>query len=338
MYNESSSRAAAALGRLGAKERRLVARPVTKHAVDQNIANDKEAHLRVVANDIRIKARLSDRSSGKVSTDPRSDSIADRDIFLAIQRSVAAGASVRFTSTKTPLVTHLHSPMHQANWTQMEKADRREKKKHLTYDTWIKTFWLPHPDHSGDMLKALSWGCAMPSSSRALTLHLGPEVIEAAHKDQAGFVRHIHRRMARELKKAFVSIEGAEVPEFFFCVEDTDVGTAHAHGAIFYDETIPGITEVVRGALKRAGGDSRQKASGRQLDMRRLETAPRWVNYLAKWQLGSSLHHNGKSFAATHGIRRLGRAWYIKARSGAVVLDPQKSWSDFGLTPLTEAP
>jgi hypothetical protein len=185
------------------------------------------------------------------------------------------------------------------------------------------------------MLKALSWGCSMSGpGARSLTLHLGDEVIVAAKADPLGFVRHMQMRMARELKRAFRSVDGTVLPEYFFTVEDTDLGRPHVHGGIQLPTEDRAYRDVVREALKKAGGESHYTETGRQLHMPELETPARWVNYLSKWVLGSAVRHDGGKFAATNGIRRQGRAWYVKARSGEVVLDPKSSWSDFGFVDL----
>lgn len=304
---------------------------------DQVLANEKEAWLRVFANDLRVKAKLKTRLSGKIFEPPRRDPLADRDIVKHIQRSIQAGATVRFSGREGPLVWRIPTPMHQANWNVIDAENRKAKKKLKPADSWIKTMWLPHPDHTGDMLKALSWGCSMSGpAARSLTLHLGDEVIMVARADPVGFVRHMQIRMAKELKRAFRSVDGAVLPEYFFTVEDTDLGRPHIHGAIQLPNEDRAYLDVVREALKKAGGKSHHKETGRQLHMPELETPARWVNYLSKWVLGSAVRHDGGKFAATNGIRRQGRAWYVKARAGEVVMDPKSSWSDFGFVDVLE--
>lgn len=304
-------------------------------SLDKIVANEKERGLRAAANVVRVEAKLRARTSGKMFQPPRRDAVADRDIVEHIQRSIEAGATVRFGSRAGPLVRRLHTPMHQANWKVLRAEDRKTRKKLKPTDSWLKTMWLPHPDHTGDMLKALSWGCSMSGvGARSLTLHLGDEVIEAAMADPLGFVRHMQMRMARELKRAFRSVEGAVLPEYFFTVEDTDLGRPHMHGGIQLPNEDRAYLRLVREALKKAGGNSHHRETGRQLHMPELETPARWVNYLSKWVLGSAVRHDGGHFAATNGIRRQGRAWYVKARSGEVVLDPKSSWSDFGFVDL----
>ena len=307
-------------------------------SLDKIVANEKEFGLRAAANVVRVEAKLRARTSGKMFQPPRRDPLADRDIVEHIQRSIEAGATVRFGSRAGPLVRRLPTPMHQANWKVLTAEDRKTKKKLKPTDSWFKTMWLPHPDHTGDRLKALSRGCSMSGvGARSLTLHLGDEVVEAAKADPLGFVRHMQMRMARELKRAFRSVEGAVLPEYFFTVEDTDLGRPHLHGGIQLPNEDRAYLGLVREALKKAGGNSHYRGTGRQLHMPELETPARWVNYLSKWVLGSAVRHDGGHFAATNGIRRQGRAWYVKARAGEVVLDPKSSWSDFGFVDLLEA-
>ena len=301
--------------------------------IDTAIANEKERGLRVLENDLRMKARVAAASSGKVFATPRNDPLADRDIVLEIQASLKAGASVRITGSTAAGVIRRKAPIHGKEWKKIRAQDRKDYKLHPGLSTWIKTFWVPHWDHTGDALKGVAWAAAMfEAKAMALTLRLGPEVISAARSSPHGFAVHMRRRLAREMKRVATEI-GCAVPEFFFIVEDTDMGEVHLHGAIMIPDD-PVVCKRVRKGLAVAGGKWPSAASGRQVDTPELETAQRWINYIQKWRLGSAVRLQGKTFAATNGIRSMGRDWYQNARTTGLVLRADRSWSDFGLTSL----
>ena len=301
--------------------------------IDTAIANEKEQGLRVLENHLRMKEKLAAASSGKVYAPARNDPLADRDIVLEIQASLKAGASVRLTGSTAARVIRRRVPIHVNEWKKFKAQDRKDNRLHRDLRTWIKTFWVPHWDHTGDALKGVAWAAAMfETKARSLTLRLGPEVISAARASPHGFAVHMRRRLAREMKRVATEI-GCAVPEFFFIVEDTDMGEVPLHGAIMIPDD-PVVYKRVRKGLAAAGGDWSSAASGRQVDTPELETAQRWINYIQKWRLGSAVRLQGKTFAATNGIRSMGRDWYQNARTTGLVFRADKSWSDFGLTPL----
>ena len=297
------------------------------------IANAKERALQVNENDARIKAKLAASVSGNVHAAPRRDALADRDIFQEIQGSLKAGATVRLTGRMGCGVIRRKVPVHFQDRKKILAQDRKEKRTHQTSDTWIKTMWIPLWDHTGDMLKALAWGVVtMERGGRALTLRLGPEVIAAASDDPKGFVHHVRRRIAHQMTKVSTT-HGIERPEFFFIIEDSDLTEVHLHGAILCPDD-PRVLKSVRDGLRKAGGQWRGGGSARQLDMPKLETPLRWVNYIGKWRLGSALRLDGKTFAATQGLRAEAKHWYGQARTGHQLLKPGSSWSDFGTIAL----
>jgi hypothetical protein len=305
--------------------------------IDTAIANEKEQGLRVRENDARMKAKLAASASEKVFIPPRRDALADRDIFLEIQASLQAGASIRLTGTMAAGVIRRRTPIHVNEWKKIKAQDMKDNRLHRQLETWIKTMWVPHWDHTGDSLKSLAWGGAMfKAKGRALTLRLGPEVIRAAGADRQGFAVHMRRRLTRKLKRASEKA-GCSIPEFFFIVEDTDVTEVHLHGAILIPDD-PAVYKLIRQALAEAGGEWPRARSGRQVDTPELETPLRWINYIHKWRLGSALRLQGNTFAATNGIRSLGRAWYQNARATGIVLSADRNWSDFGFVPLCAGP
>jgi hypothetical protein len=302
--------------------------------LDMDIAKERERSLEVAQNDARVKDRLRASSSGKVHRSSRNDELQDRDIFHEIRDSLALGASIKLAARQGGGVIKRKTPIHQRDWQRIKAADRKERKAHKTQDTWIKTMWVPNWTHTGDQLKGLAWAIAMhEQGARTLNLNLGPEVIEAARRHRQGFAVYMRRRLTSHLKVAAARL-GLPVPEFFFTVEDSDLGHPHLHGAILLptDKVAYG---AFRAALRAAGGDWRGGGSARQLDTRELDTPVRWIAYISKWRLGSALKIQGNAFAATNGVRSMARDWYQTARTTGQVLRPGESYQDTGVIKLT---
>lgn len=301
--------------------------------LDQEVANEREKDFRVRQDDARLKAKLRGNLSGKVSTDLRRDPIADRDIFEEIQYSLKVGASIRLVARMGAGVIRREGPVHQSTWKKIKAQIRKEKSKHATSDQWVRTMWVPHWDHTGNHLKGMACAAALfERRGRALTLRLGPEVIDAGRSSPVGFAAYMRRKIAKALRAAAEGL-GIETPEFFFVVEDTDLTEVHLHGAMLMPEDERAI-RIVRAALVRAGGRWGGQSSGRQLDTPELETPVRWFAYINKWQLGSALHTQGRTFAATNGVRSMARAWYQDARSSGLKMRADTFWSDHGSIPL----
>lgn len=302
-------------------------------ALDQAVANDREKDHRVRQNDARLKGKLRASASGKVPTDPRRDPLADRDIFQEIQYSIRAGASIRLCWRMGPGVIRREGPIHLKQFKKIEAEIRKDKKQYRLAEHWVKTMWVPHWDHTGDHLKGMACAAALfERQGRAMTLRLGPEVIDAGRTSPIGFAAYMRRRIAKALKAVAEDL-GIETPEFFFVIEDTDLTEVHLHGAILIPNDERSV-RAIRAALIKAGGKWRGQSSGRQLDTPELETPLRWFGYINKWQLGSALRVQGRTFAATNGVRAMARTWYQSARSSGLTMRADAFWHDFGSIPL----
>lgn len=297
---------------------------------DMRFAKERERALEVRQNDGRIKEKLRAAASGKVHRESRNDELRDRDIFQEIRDSLRAGASVRLAARTGRGVITRKVPLHVSDWKMIKAEDRKEKKRHPDHTTWIKTMWVPHWTHTGDHLKGMAWAIAMHErEGRTLNLNLGPEVIQAARGDRLGFAVHMRRRMTRHLKPVAARLN-RPVPDFFFMVEDSDFGDAHLHGGILLPEDKQ-ARDAFRAALITAGGDWRGGRNARQLNTQELDTPVRWIAYISKWRLGTAIKIQGKTFAATQGVRSMGRDWYQAARSAGQVLRPGSHYLDTGV-------
>lgn len=302
--------------------------------MDMDIAKERERALEVGQNARRTKEKLEAAASGKVHRESRNDALVDRDIFQEIRDSLREGASVRLTARIGHGVIRRRVPIHALDWKQIHADDRKEKRTHKSSDTWIKTMWVPHWDHTGDQLKGLAWAVAMHQRrARTLSLNLGPEVIDKGRQDPKGLATYIRRRVARHLKVAASRLD-LPVPEFFFVIEDSDLGEAHLHGGILLPNDKRAYT-AFRAALMAAGGRWKGGGSARQLDTRELDTPVRWIAYINKWRLGSILKNGGRSAAASQGVRAMGREWYEDARSTGQLLTSGASYQDTGIIDLT---
>ena len=301
--------------------------------LDMDISKERERAFEIAQNEARMKERLRAAASGKVHPTSRNDELQDRDIFQEIRDSLKVGASVRLAAKTDRGVIRRKTPIHGPQWMKIKAEDRKEKRNHKTHDTWVKTMWVPHWDHTGDHLKGLAWAIVMHErTGRTLTLDLGPEVIEAARRDPQGFAIYMRRRISRRLKFAANRL-GLPVPEFFFMVEDSDLGEAHLHGGILLPDDKRAYT-AFRAALREAGGAWRGGGSARQLDTQKLDTPVRWIAYISKWRLGTAFKVQGKTSAATNGVRSMAKEWYQTARATGQVLRPGPHYLDTGIIAL----
>ncbi|MDP2259940.1 MAG: hypothetical protein Q8J89_09515 [Caulobacter sp.] len=269
--------------------------------------------------------------------------IADRDIFEEIQLSLRKGHAVRLTSKspgvvigeidtlRTTQTSHRiqkeeqarikaghpigiirrRLPVLLADWAAIKKVDSARRRR----GEIEKVIWVPHWDRTGHMLKGLAWSMSVwEAGGSVLTVNIADSVIEAAERDRRGFASHMRERLQRELRATSQRI-GCNTPEFFFVVEASELGTPHLHGGI----TLPpdGVSRsAIRMALFEAayGKGASLKRTGREIDLQDFRTPAKWANYAAKWWRGSADRLDGRVFAATSGVRAIGKAWYERMR------------------------
>ena len=313
--------------------RRLALERKRAHVVpkwNEALAAERERALEGGQNIDRIVEKLKSRSSDKVHVNPRADPLQDRVIFKEIQASLRAGASIKLAARAGRAVTKRKIPVYERDWVRIKAEIRKAKRQHQDQSTWLKTMWMPHWDHTGYWLRAMAWAMAMHQrEARTLNLNLGPEVVEAGRGHRDGLAIYVRRRISQRLKAAADRLS-LPVPEFFFVIEDSDFGNPHLHGAILLP-TDARAYKVFRAALVAAGGKWRDGGSARQLNTVEMDTPIRWISYLGKWRLGSAVKIEGRTFAASHGVRNAGRDWYREARSSGVILKPGPTYQDTGI-------
>lgn len=275
----------------------------------QGLANERERdlqdHARVRRRAASIRGKLQASGSGNPRRDPLRDPDRDQRIFNAIKAALASGDVVRLAASTGDAVTDMRH--------HKRRKRRTEKGGDGLVITGESTFWTPHWDHAGDRLKAMAWAfAAMQRGGYAMTVHLGPEVIEAARESSLGFAAYMRDRMTRHLRPAIGGLM-VQPPELFFSVEAATRIDPHLHGVVIIPEH-PAAFEAVKSALEKAGGNWEPKHLRVQITP--LKTPERWASYISKWREGTREFLRDSSIvAATSGLRRLARQWYEAARS-----------------------
>jgi hypothetical protein len=307
--------------------------PFSISDLDNEFAAEAEFGVRVTQDALRLRSKLASRNSGKTWKAPTRDPIVDRDVFVDMQRAWRCGATVKLAAKAGPLVVVRRYPIHVNEWKKIDQDIQRQRRRQMPdLSKWIITIQVPHWDHTGDKLKALSWAMMMNQTQcRSITLRLGPDRIAVGSTHKHGIARYMHGLIQRQLKAEFAKL-GERPPEFFIVIEATEFGEVHIHGAVTmsgHDQALPAI----RKALKAAGGKwvgPSGVTSGRQLDTKKLTTSIRWMHYASKWALQSADRIDGSVFAASNDLRTRGQAWYNAARKHGFVIRPGPAWTDHG--------
>jgi hypothetical protein len=308
-------------------------RGVALSKIDNDLAYSAEVSGRVSQNKARLGEKLRARSSGKTWKASLRDEVADRDKALEIQHALSVGATVRLTGKAGPGVINRRNTIHEEQREEIEDQYQKDRRRHLPdLSRWIVTMKVPLWDHTGDGLKSFAWAIAISQTqARAITLHLGPEVIKAGLKHDKGIAQYVRDQIQRRLKSEFAKL-GEPTPEFFIIVEATELGPLHIHGAIT-EPGNPKSLKAIKRALKAAGGKwvgPSGKVSGRQLSLAKLETSVRWMGYVTKWRLQSAKRLNGPVMACSNGLRTRAKHWYTAARVHGLLIKPGATYQDYG--------
>lgn len=191
----------------------------------------------------------------------------------------------------------------------------------------IPDLFIPHWDHSSDLMKMLGWGLASRElGATPFTLRIAPEVLKRAQADEVGPARHIQERIMRHLR---VRLPGT-APTFWFAIEQGQWEEAHAHGAVVIP---PDGRKAVAEALAAAGGAWSSPA--RQVQLDRPKNLVTWVGYATKWLFTSmtrvlpdklsdpeARHKAHKLIGASQSMRRAAKAAYQEARKSGTVVYP----------------
>lgn len=137
----------------------------------------------------------------------------------------------------------------------------------------------------------------------AWTLNLGPEVIQAANDDPAGWRAWMHDRLAKAIEKFLEPRDFAWEPEF------TPGGRLHIHGAI---DAADGEREQVEAALRHAGGMwGHTHGKEHQAHAQIMWGPAGWASYSLKAAAVARRFFGCKSIiSATQDARRRARAAY----------------------------
>jgi hypothetical protein len=197
-------------------------------------------------------------------------------------------------------------------------------------------------DHLSGYLKSTFYACAMAPERRfAFTLHLSPDVLEAALRASRGFCAFLEEKIAYELRTA---LPGHLVPFLFWIegavLDDGEVEELHLHGAF----EVPGVVrnteglevrseerpflDIIRVALRRAGGEFEPGSKARQLNTKIMWGPVGWLSYAGKHRnctLEALQHHrrvrglpqrsHDGVVGATEDIRARGKALFVQMQT-----------------------
>ncbi len=265
---------------------------------------------RVIRRAARTKRKLKDSASGKPTPGMRRDPDLDSLIFKRIRAAVDEGLVVRLTGTPGPTVTDLR--IHK------QRKPNAINKPDGSISHIETTFLVPHWDHTGNKLKALSWAIALSQRGGvAMSLHLSDAVIEKAQKSSLGFAAYMRERITKGFRDRGPGLF-IRPPEFFFMIEAGSGVDPHIHGGIVIPEQVGGRA-LVEQVLMAAGGT--WKGQKRQLDLREITDPSGWVRYISKWQLTTTmLLGDARVGAASSSLRARAQAWYrgVRSRGGSI--------------------
>ena len=252
-----------------------------------------------------VKSR-SEKSRAKWRNDPRRD----EKILSYINAKLRAKQPVRLTRDASHIVSAARKKL----------ADAKRAGVRVIPDLFV-----PHWDHSSDLMKMLGWGLASRElGATPFTLRIAPEVLERAKADKLGTARHIQERLMRHLRTRLPGV----APTFWFAIEQGQWEEAHLHGAVVIP---PDGRKVVAKALAAAGGDWSSPA--RQVQLDRPRNLVTWVGYATKWLFTSMTRVLPEKFSdpearyraheltgASQTMRRAAKAAYQQARNSKAVI------------------
>ncbi len=254
-----------------------------------------------------VKSR-SEKSRAKWRNDPRRD----EEILRFINTKLRSRQPVRLTTEAAHTVYAARK-----NLADAKRAGVRS----------IPDLFVPHWDHSSDLMKMLGWGLASRElGATPFTLRIAPEVLEKAQADKVGPARYIQERIMRHLR---IRLPGT-APTFWFAIEQGQWEQAHVHGAVVIP---PDQRKAVAEALAAAGGAWSSPA--RQVQLDRPKNLVTWVGYATKWLFTSmtrvlpdklsdptSRFKAQELTGASQSMRRAAKAAYQNARQDRAVIYP----------------
>jgi hypothetical protein len=254
-----------------------------------------------------VKSR-SEKSRAKWRNDPRRD----EEILSFINTKLRSRQPVRLTKQAAHTVWAARK-----NLADAKRAGVRV----------IPDLFVPHWDHSSDLMKMLGWGLASRElGATPFTLRIAPEGLKRAQADEVGPARHIQERIMRHLR---VRLPG-NAPTFWFAIEQGQWEEAHVHGAVVIS---PNGRKAVAEALAAAGGAWSSPA--RQVQLDRPKNLVTWVGYATKWLFTSmtrvlpdklsdpeARYKAHELIGASQTMRRAAKVAYQQARKSGAVIYP----------------
>jgi hypothetical protein len=250
-------------------------------------------------------------SSRKSRPHWRRDQKRDRAILSDIKRFLDAGIGVRLAPSK-PVLVRLQKEIAEASKGRADHPD--------------PIIIVPHWEKATLRLRMFGMSVAAGKrGGRDFTLHLNEEVMDyALGGDGKSFAKRMHRRLKDALASAY-GAAGLATPDFFFQVERGRGEAPHIHGVILVPDG--SSLTLLRDALRRAGGEPWKRARhiSTQVDIGELSEPVGWVGYISKFAEITQEAIGDNTFAATFGMRAIGKGWYQKARMRGELLLPGKA-------------
>jgi len=250
-------------------------------------------------------------SSKKSRAHWRRDQKRDHATILDIKGFLEAGIGVRLAPSK-PVLVRLQKEIAEATKSRADHPD--------------PMIIVPHWEKATLRLRMLGMSVAAGKrGGRDFTLHLNEAVMASALSgDGKSFAKRMHRRLKDKLASAY-GAAGLPSPDFFFQVERGRGEAPHLHGVIIIPDDSP--LTLLREALRQAGGDPWKRARhvATQVDIGELTEPVGWVSYITKFAEITKEDVGDNTFAATFGMRAIGKDWYQRARMTGELLLPGKA-------------
>jgi len=297
---------------------------VVRKASKDELAASDEAGLRVAEGLAARKARIGALLGKKTPPDRRQDPAVDEAVAQTLQGLLKVGTPVRLTSRWRPGVIYggaSKDPRKMPIFISDEEGAEGDDGSVVVY--------VPDWRYTGDKLKSLAWTMVLAEGdARALSLRLGPDVLEAARRSKdvrgIGIARFVRDRIAKHLKRAFEPLN-IRAPDFFIWIEGERADQAHVHGIIEVPEGARSMA-VLRNALKAAGGRWNPAEHERQAHLGLVPFPVGWSGYSSKWQRLSRLRLDDENtVAATSALRKRGAEWYSGCRDSGCLINTDSS-------------
>jgi len=295
-----------------AEARRLVGRGSPSGSISQKIAlataSQTERRLRRQrrAEEVLMKGQRSKKSRERWRRDQKRDEA----VLAEIRAFFAVDTGVRLLASEAALV-------------RAKKIEDELGRVGLHEAKVVVPHWEKATLPMRMFAMASSAGAA---GARDFTLHLNEAVLAfALGGDGTSFAKRMLRRMKDALAAEFGAV-GLFPPDFFFQVEQATGQAPHLHGVVIIGPD-PRALALTRDACGKAGGTPWKTSPhiNTQVDIGGLPEPVGWVSYITKFREVTKSSIGANTFAATMGIRSMGKAWYQAMRASGGVVLPRKA-------------